>query len=128
MQGINLVELVGKDISKTTGTRKLTIKGKTDNYEVYKIPLKYLFYNDQNGRIATYISKQLDEHGELNFNDKEKYNSIIHEFVVESNKNALNNTKTNIKLFGQRLPGVVLQNGRIIDGNRRFTCLRELHM
>lgn len=127
MVEINLLDLIGKDISKTTGTRKLTIKGKTENYEVYRIPLEYLFYNDQNGRISTYISKFEDEHGSLYMDDKEKYNSIIHEFIVESNKNALNKTKNNIKLFGQRLPGVVLQNGRIIDGNRRFTCLRELH-
>ncbi|MBE4906470.1 hypothetical protein IMZ08_00175 [Bacillus luteolus] len=128
MEEINLLELIGKDISKTSGTRKLTIKGKTDNYEVFRIPLEYLFYNDQNGRIATYISKYEDEHGQLSIDNKEKYNNIIHEFIVESNKNALNKTKTNIKLFGQRLPGVVLQNGRIIDGNRRFTCLRELHL
>lgn len=123
---MNLLELK-EDIHETKGTRKLTIKGKTDNYMVYRIPLEYLFYNDQNGRIATYISKYEDEHGSLNMDDKENYNIIIQEFIVESNKNAFNKTKNNIKLFGQRVPGVVLQNGRIIDGNRRFTCLRKLH-
>lgn len=128
MKEINLLGLIGKDISKTTGTRKLTIKGKTENYEVYQIPLEYLFYNNQNGRIATYISKYEDEHGPINTEDIKAYNSTIHQFIVESNKNALNKTKNNIKHFGQRVPGVVLQNGRIIDGNRRFTCLRELHM
>lgn len=123
----DLIKLIDKDITLTSGTRKLTIKGKTENFEVYRIPLDYLFYNDQNGRIATYISKYEDEHGPLNIDERDNYNNIIHEFIVESNKNALNKTKNNIKLFGQRLPGVVLQNGRIIDGNRRFTCLRELH-
>ena len=127
MGDLNLIELIGKDITKTSGTRKLTIKGKTDNYEVYRVPLEYLFYNEQNGRIATYISKYEDEQGPLDIENKEEYNRIVHQFIVDSNKNALNKTKNNIKLFGQRLPGVVLQNGRIIDGNRRFTCLRELH-
>ncbi|MRG85974.1 ParB N-terminal domain-containing protein [Salinibacillus xinjiangensis] len=127
MKEKNLIELIGKDITITTGTRKLSIKGKTENYKVYRIPLEYLFYNDQNGRIATYISKHEDEHGKLNMDDIDNYNSIIHDFIEESNKNALNKTKNNIKLFGQRVPGVVLQNGRIIDGNRRFTCLRDLH-
>jgi hypothetical protein len=127
MGDINLIELIGKDITKTSGTRKLTIKGKTDNYEVYRVPLEYLFYNEQNGRIATYISKYEDEQGPLDIENKDEYNRIVHQFIVDSNKNALNKTKNNIKLFGQRLPGVVLQNGRIIDGNRRFTCLRELH-
>lgn len=128
MEEVNLLELIDKDITKTLGSRKLTIKGKTDDYEVYQIPLEYLFYNGQNGRIATYISKHEDENGPLNIDDKEDYNSIISEFIVQSNKMALNKTKQNIKLFGQRIPGVVLQNGRIIDGNRRFTCLRNLHL
>ena len=39
---------------------------------------------------------------------------------------ALRNTKNNIEKFGQRVAGVVIKNGRIVDGNRRFTCLREL--
>ncbi|WP_203557728.1 ParB/RepB/Spo0J family partition protein, partial [Bacillus sp. B15-48] len=80
-----------------------------------------------NGRIATHISKYIDEHGSFNFEDLEAYNNIVHDFIVNSNKQALRDTKNNIKLFGQRLPGVVLKNGRIVDGNRRFTCLRELN-
>ena len=30
-------------------------------------------------------------------------------------------------MVGQREAGVVLPDGRVIDGNRRFTCLRKLH-
>ena len=29
-------------------------------------------------------------------------------------------------MFGQREPGVVLADGRVVDGNRRFTCLRRI--
>lgn len=29
-------------------------------------------------------------------------------------------------MVDQREPGVVLSDGRIIDGNRRYTCLRKL--
>lgn len=47
-------------------------------------------------------------------------------FIRESNPNALDSTKKNIQNFGQKQPGVVLEDGRVIDGNRRFTCLREL--
>ncbi|MGJ5703227.1 hypothetical protein ACSBQ7_13665, partial [Staphylococcus equorum] len=32
----------------------------------------------------------------------------------------------NIKAIGQQEPIVVLNDGRVIDGNRRFTCIREL--
>ncbi|MEH7613210.1 ParB/RepB/Spo0J family partition protein [Gottfriedia acidiceleris] len=113
-------------VSKTDGTRKLTIKGETKNYIVYRIPLDKPFYNDRNGRIATYISKYKSEGNLIDRDVVSEYNNILHKFIRESNSNALDQTKENIKRFGQRLPGVVLQDGRVIDGNRRFTCLREL--
>lgn len=37
-------------------TKKLTYKGQTKDLDVYRIPIKMLFYNDMNGRIATFIS------------------------------------------------------------------------
>lgn len=40
-------------VEKTTQTRKLTIDGMTKAYPVYKVRLDWLFYNDQNDRIAT---------------------------------------------------------------------------
>lgn len=126
MKETNLLELIGSDVSKTEGKLKLTIKGETKYYQVYKIPLNSPFYNDRNGRIATNISKYNDEIGALNTENIDSYNDVIHEFIVASNKQALLDTKKNIKDFGQRKAGVVLKNGRIIDGNRRFTCLREL--
>lgn len=123
---VNLIELINKDIVETDGTRNLTIKGVTANHKVHRIPLEYLFYNEQNGRIATWISKYNAEKGAFNLEDTKAYNEIVHEFIKESNSTAFKKTKTNISLFGQRIAGVVLKNGRIIDGNRRFTCLREL--
>ena len=46
--------------------------------------------------------------------------------IKEDNPDAFKKTKNNIRDFEQRESGVVLRDGRIIDGNRRFTCLREL--
>ncbi|OCA86152.1 hypothetical protein [Bacillus sp. FJAT-27986] len=118
-----------KGVKKTDGKRKLTIKGETKNHSVYRIPINLLYYNDKNGRIATYISKYIADGNILNRdteNQLEQYNNVLHNFIRESNSKAIDNTKENIRRFGQRLPGVVLQDGRIIDGNRRYTCLREL--
>lgn len=108
--------------------RKITIDGITQAYNVYKIRLDLLFYNDQNDRIATWISQYKNENsGQVpDLSDKEAYNSVIEEFIVKSNPSAIKATKTNIELVDQREPGVVLNDGRIIDGNRRFTCLRQL--
>ena len=115
-------------VEKTALTRKLTVDGLTKAYPVYKIRLDHLYYNDQNDRIATWISKYKNEHnGQMpDVSDREAYNAIIEQFVIESNPDAIKRTQNNIELVDQREPGVVLTDGRIIDGNRRFTCLRRL--
>lgn len=115
-------------VIKTAQTRKLTVDGLTKAYPVYKVRLDWLFYNDQNDRIATWISQYKAQHdGKApNSNDREVYNAIIEQFIVESNPDAIRKTQTNIEMVDQREAGVVLADGRIIDGNRRFTCLRRL--
>lgn len=107
---------------------KLTVDGHTENYQVYKIKLSDLYYNDQNDRIASWISKyKFDNHiDEMNFDNMEEYNELVSKFIIKSNENAFKTTKKNIELIGQEVPAVVLMDGRIIDGNRRFTCLREI--
>ena len=116
-------------IKETNGlTRKLTINGHTEVYHVYKIRLDYLYFNDQNDRISTWISQYKADNklSKLDITDKNKYNDIIHGFINESNPEAIKKTQTNIEMVDQREPGVILSDGRIIDGNRRFTCLRNL--
>lgn len=109
-------------------TRKLTINGVTKVYQVYRIKLSCLYYNDQNDRIASWISKYKDDNGAgaLDLDQRESYNDVIQQFIIDSNPLAINKTKANINMVDQREPGVVLNDGRIIDGNRRFTCLRML--
>lgn len=111
----------------TEYTRKLTIDGLTNSYQVYKIRLDKLYFNDQNDRIATWISKYKTENNikKIDVRD-ESYNDIIEQFIYESNPKAIDKTVNNIGLVGQREAGVVLNDGRIIDGNRRFTCLRKI--
>ena len=117
-----------KAVIKTAMTRKLTVDGLTKAYPVYKVKLDWLFYNDQNDRIATWISQYKAKHeGKTpDTADREAYNNIIEDFIVASNPDAIRKTQMNIELVEQREPGVVLADGRIIDGNRRFTCLRRL--
>ncbi len=125
---MNLLDKVGNSDSVilTPGTYKITIDGKTEQYQVFKIDLSLLFYNDQNDRIATQINKYTSEGNELPDN-KEEFNDLIEDFIVRSNSGSIKETKDNIERTEQRIPGVVLNDGRVIDGNRRFTCLRQLH-
>ncbi len=108
--------------------KKISIGGRTSSYEVYRIDLKKLFYNDKNDRIATWVSKYKSETGlsEMDMSDIEAYNDIVQGFIIQSDQKALEKTKDNIRALNQREPGIVLNDGRIIDGNRRFTCLRML--
>lgn len=120
-------------IIKTDMTKKVTFGGKTVPYPVYKVRLDLLYYNDQNDRISTWISSYESENGEgslsaLGEDTKSRfvYNRVIEGFICESNFEAIQKTQTNIKVIGQREPGVTLADGRVVDGNRRFTCLRRL--
>ena len=131
--------LTDEDISKLNKgvQHRLTIDGKTESHQSYLVPIEGLYFNDLNGRISTYIeendnsedsSRNLKEL--LNSNQLERYNDIIAEFIKKSandNDVSFKKTKNDIKSNGQKIPGVILRNGRIIDGNRRFTCLRELY-
>ena len=124
-----LLQLVGTDmVQRTTLTRKVTYGGRTVVYPVYRVRLDALYYNDQNDRIATWISRYEAENGEASLADmdREIFNHIIENFIVESNQDAIQRTQKNISLVGQREPGVTLADGRVVDGNRRFTCLRRL--
>lgn len=109
-------------------TRKLTIDGVTSAYPIYRVQLDQLYYNDQNDRISTWISKYKAEHDGQGPStaQRDAYNNLIETFIVESNPESIRKTQNNIELVDQREPGVVLADGRIIDGNRRFTCLRRL--
>ena len=126
----NLNKLIGTDIvMKTTLTKKLTLGGKEQAFPVFKVKLEYLYYNDQNDRVGTWISRYCSENGNnsLSSLERDKYNDVIEEFVYESNPDAIKKTQKNIQRYGQREPGVTLFDGRIIDGNRRYTCLRRLN-
>lgn len=125
----SLLKLVGTEmVQKTTLTRKVTYGGKTVVYPVYRVRLDALYYNEQNDRIATWFTRYESENGAdaLSGLNRDIYNRIIENFIVESNPEAINKTQKNIALVGQREPGVTLADGRIVDGNRRYTCLRRI--
>ena len=125
----SLLKLVGSEfVEKTTMTKKVTYGGKTEAYPVYRVRLDRLYYNDQNDRISTWLSQYESQNGTgmLSSLNRKTYNDIIEKFICESNPEAIQRTKNNIALVGQQQPGVVLADGRIVDGNRRYTCLRKI--
>lgn len=109
-----------------TMTKRLRLKGTTTEFQAYRVPLKDLRYNVKNDRIATFITQYIDEKGELP-EDSDQINNILEEFIIESNPDAFKKTKNNIKAIGQTEVAVVMSDGVVIDGNRRFTTLRQLY-
>lgn len=125
----NLLDLVGTEyVQKTDLTKKVTFNGETKAYPVYKVRLDALYYNDQNDRIATWITRYKSEEGNdsLSKLSNEEYNDLIENFIYQSNPDSIVKTQKNIELIGQRESGVALVDGRIVDGNRRYTCLRRI--
>lgn len=126
---LNLLQkAAGNDLRKTGAIKKISVPGAQNdgNYDVYAIPLDYLYYNDQNGRINTTYKQYQASHGLIKpeVGDSE-YNKIFEKFIYDSNPIALDETLRSIKEKTQQEPGVVLADGRVIDGNRRFTALRK---
>lgn len=115
-------------VRMTMLSKKLNVDGKTSPYPIYRIRLDQLRYNTQNDRIATWVSEYQEEHGveSLDHLTTEKLNEIVEGYVVASDPERLNATRKSIREDEQQEPGVVLSNGIVIDGNRRFTCLRQL--
>lgn len=120
MINMNELNLLEKGVQK-----RLTIKGTASLFQAYKVPLSSLKYNIKNDRIATFVTQYLAEEGKLP-NDTEDLNQVIEGFIENSNLGAFKTTKKNIMDNGQNEAAVVLSNGIVIDGNRRFTALRQL--
>lgn len=123
-----LQKAVANQLKKTGEKKKLSIRNQVDDkYDVYEIPLDLLFYNDQNGRINTLYKKYSSIHGLVSpVPGNSEYNKIFEKFIFNSNVQAMKDTKISINEKSQQEPGVVLPDGRVIDGNRRFTALRML--
>lgn len=111
--------------TSTNKKKKISYRGGSKEIEVYKIPLNKLKYNEKNGRIATSMQGNLiDDY--LKNKEIEKFNLEVEKIIISEDKKSFNETMNNIAMFEQMEPGVILANGTIIDGNRRFTCLRNL--
>lgn len=124
---VNNMEKINTEKLLNTGEKKnFVIGGVTEQLDIYRIPIRNLKFNDKNGRIASYISEYIDDNGEFPEN-QEDVNDIIAEFVINSNRKSFIKTKNNIAQLGQLEPAVILDNGVVVDGNRRFSVLRELH-
>lgn len=119
---VNLLNDIQNGEFEEVGSKILDLKGETNTYKTYKIPLSKLKYNRKNDRIASFIS-EYEENRSIDDIDED----TLEEFIYESAPKDNDKTIKNIKATRQRESAVVMSDGTVIDGNRRFTCLRKLH-
>lgn len=115
------------DIKPTGAKPKLPLKLDgldSENLNVYRIPLDMLYFNDANGRIRS--ARAHFENAARSVDDGDEYNAIVERLIEDSDSAKLKKTKKDIQEKGQLIFGYVLDDGRVIDGNRRFTALRQL--
>lgn len=126
---ISLNKLVDDGVISKTGEKEsipVSMEGfNSQILDVYEIPIKYLYSNDENGRIRAGISKKEGKIVPQNDVDDGTYNDLVCS-IIENGDSSFNNTKSSIQKYGQQVNGWVLDDGRIIDGNRRFTAIRKI--
>lgn len=118
-------------IERTSKQKTIVMKNRSIDFDVYKIPIDLLVYNLNNGRMFMEVRKKENDDNidlsEMKKIDPANYNNEIESLIWETSEERNEYTKKDIQKFGQIEPGVILDDGTVIDGNRRFTCLRKLH-
>lgn len=107
-----------KLIIKTGRYKKLYFGDKQMLYEIYKVNKDILFFNDKNYRIAPSNIK-------YHTGKRDEYNNKIEDYILKKSSELIKTLKFNMDLIGQNEPLVILNDGRIIDGNKRFLALRH---
>jgi DNA-binding transcriptional MerR regulator len=107
-----------------TGT-KLKYQGEVQDFAVYKVPIEFLIFNVDNGRIGTSVQSYFAERGALNPED-EADSKTIQGFLYDSAVDRNKQTEKSLAENGQLEPGIITMDGVIVDGNRRATLLRRI--
>lgn len=132
---VNLKELINQGEIKEGGHRvKVPIKkpnGENYDGQTYMIPLEYLYYNDENGRVIISMQEERNKNeSTIKPGHLEEYNTMMQEMLSKDHNGnttrEIMKLKNDILVKGQQEPGYVLLDGRVIDGNRRLTAVRML--
>ena len=101
---------------------KLPYQGETRAFNVYKIPLEFLVFNKDNGRIASLVKSYIREHQAIDV-ETEEGSALIAKFLYSAHEDRNKITREDIINNGQLQYGIVTSDGVIVDGNRRVTLL-----
>src|SRR5262249_44699625 len=118
---------------KTSRKHLIWFNGGKHELNVFRIPTKYLHFNIQNGRYADkMIQLKADHPGEEIDPRLQKWRGEIRKMLrgeypgTEEDKEPWSRLLEDIKGKSQLTPGVVINDGGVIDGNRRLSVLLSL--
>ena len=112
----------GKEQGIPFPTEKLAFK------PVYKVPIKILSFNFDNGRIASEKITLESKRGNKLDDEDEKDQELVGEILLNSQwygKKATEQLKASLAIEQQE-PAIVTWDGILLNGNRRAACLNSL--
>lgn len=112
-------------VPEAANALKLPYQGETKAFNVYKIPISFLVFNKENGRIASLVKSYVKEHQSIDV-ETDEGSALIAKFLYNAHKDRNKITRENIINHGQLQYGIVTSDGVIVDGNRRVTLLMSI--
>lgn len=116
---------IQKHSAEAANALKLPYQGETKSFNVYKIPIEFLVFNKENGRIASLVKSYTREHQAIDV-ETEEGSKLISKFLYNAHIERNKITRENIINNGQLQFGIVTADGVIVDGNRRVTLLMSI--
>ena len=122
---IEKLKQIKSSIPYMTGIR-IRYQGEIKELNAYKIPLQFLIYNKYNARIGSIVKTFENQNRSLN-PEIESDIKIIEKFLWYSKEDRNKITLESIVKDGQKQWGIVTNDGKIIDGNRRAMILNDIY-
>ena len=99
---------------------------KGDTFKVWRIPLALLIPNVFNDRITWKIREYEAENDRVLDMESDDDIELLYSMIMQEHPADNEKTKADLAKNGQQVDGVITNDGRIVDGNRRATLLRAL--
>ena len=111
---------------KLQKTHSVILKGKSQDVQVYKLPLDLLFYNIKNGRFAAEYLELKEKIGrDLDPNNMDDQ-KIIQKMLLELDPKQSLELESDLRKYGQRDPGICSFDGSVRNGNRRMSTIQNI--
>jgi len=108
-----------------TATYKITFRGQDEYLPVIRVNPGRLLLNTKNNRLAG----QLNDHPRKSLVLADPFSSVSQEILAKllEETDQFKDLKDQLKILGQKEPGLITREGLLVNGNTRVAALRQLH-